>query len=282
MLARWFAAPPPASQRAYFFWFLPGGRGGRHLGLGAGCLRSRGSRSRSHRNSTDTRYSCFLEPAQRVVNRPARLYMRSQSPTLGGIDVSKFAQSQNRADRQQSELAVPAQRFVDRRFARGSAAGRYVLFDQNKAQQNALRQNMPAAYAQDTIRVSRRLTLNAGIRWEPMPMAYDNFTRGPRFNLQWLNPAAFAANPTVTYGNPGARYFAGAAYFQLRRRSFRIFPIRERLKLEARAEAFTSSITRISGFAISGAGAIGGSVNITSSTSDSSRRRPIRASFSSR
>jgi hypothetical protein len=61
-------------------------------------------------------------------------------------------------------------------------------------------------------------------------------TRGP--NLQWLNAAAFTANPLGTFGNlrRDALRAPGQVNFDIS--VSRIFPIRERFRLEARAEAF--------------------------------------------
>ena len=87
--------------------------------------------------------------------------------------------------------------------------GDMSLFDQNRPQQNALRQNMPAAYIQDTFHMSSRITLNAGVRWEPSLMPHDFFGRGASFDM-----TAFLANQHSTvypnapagmfyYGDPG-------------------------------------------------------------------------------
>ena len=87
--------------------------------------------------------------------------------------------------------------------------GDMSLFDQNRPQLNSLRESMPAVYIQDTIHVSNRITVNAGVRWEPMLMPYDYFARGAKFDM-----GAFLANQHSTvypnapagmfyYGDPG-------------------------------------------------------------------------------
>ena len=43
-----------------------------------------------------------------------------------------------------------------------------------------MRQTVFAAYAQDTFRVTKGLTVNFGIRWEPSLRAYDKYGRGIR------------------------------------------------------------------------------------------------------
>ncbi len=56
--------------------------------------------------------------------------------------------------------------------------------------------------------------------------------------VQWLNPAAFVANPLGTYGNLGRNALRGPGFFGFDLSLDRVFKINERLGLEARAEAF--------------------------------------------
>jgi hypothetical protein len=86
--------------------------------------------------------------------------------------------------------------------------GDLSLFDQNRPQRNALRESMPAAYIQDTFHASDRVTLNAGVRWEPMLMPYDYFGRGASFNMQ-----SFLANQhsTVYPNAPAGMFYYGDA-----------------------------------------------------------------------
>ncbi len=87
--------------------------------------------------------------------------------------------------------------------------GDMYQFNTSRPQQDAFRQSIPALYFQDTIHVNDRLTVNAGVRWEPMLFPYDYFARGSSFNM-----AAFLANQHSTkfpnapagmlyYGDPG-------------------------------------------------------------------------------
>jgi outer membrane receptor for monomeric catechols len=87
--------------------------------------------------------------------------------------------------------------------------GDMYQFNTSRPQQDAFRQSIPALYFQDTIHVSNRLTVNAGVRWEPMLFPYDYFARGSSFNM-----AAFLAGqhskifPNAPagmfyYGDPG-------------------------------------------------------------------------------
>ncbi len=61
-------------------------------------------------------------------------------------------------------------------------------FTQSNPLQNATRATVFALYAQDSVRLTPHLTVNAGIRWEPSFPAYDYFANGDSFS-----PAGFAA-----------------------------------------------------------------------------------------
>lgn len=56
--------------------------------------------------------------------------------------------------------------------------------------------------------------------------------------LQWLNPAAFTANPLGTFGDAGAYSLVGPHYFDIDLGVSRYFKVRESQRLEARFEAF--------------------------------------------
>jgi hypothetical protein len=66
-------------------------------------------------------------------------------------------------------------------------------FNQSRPQQNALRGPITTLYAQDTFHASKRLTVVAGIRWQPYFVPPDVFHRGMQFN-----DAAFLANQVST------------------------------------------------------------------------------------
>jgi Carboxypeptidase regulatory-like domain len=87
--------------------------------------------------------------------------------------------------------------------------GTMTSFVQSKEEQNALRAPVPSLYIQDTFHASPRLTLVAGLRWDPEFMPVDVFNRGSIFSM-----SAFLANqvssvyPTAPagslyYGDPG-------------------------------------------------------------------------------
>jgi hypothetical protein len=79
--------------------------------------------------------------------------------------------------------------------------GDMSLYDQNRPQQNALRQNMPALYVQDTIHVNTHLTVNAGVRWEPLLMPADVYGRGATWNMQaFLNNQHSTVYPNAPAG----------------------------------------------------------------------------------
>lgn len=87
--------------------------------------------------------------------------------------------------------------------------GSAYAFSQSRAQLVSMRETIPGVYAQDVIHVNSRLTINAGIRWEPMLFPTDYFGRGSAFNQQaFLNnqkSSVFTNAPAgmFYYGDPG-------------------------------------------------------------------------------
>ena len=64
-------------------------------------------------------------------------------------------------------------------FLLGQVSG----FTQSNPQRQNERQNYISPYVQDAWRVNRRLTVNAGVRWEPYLPQYDRYARGSHFEL---------------------------------------------------------------------------------------------------
>lgn len=91
-------------------------------------------------------------------------------------------------------------------FLLGYLSSSSTAFSQSRQQQVALRETIPGLYAQDTFHASRSVTLNAGVRWEPMLFPQDNFARGSSFNM-----AAFLANQksTVFQNAPAGMFYYG-------------------------------------------------------------------------
>lgn len=87
--------------------------------------------------------------------------------------------------------------------------GGLSAFQQSKAQQNALRGNIPSVYFQDTFHASTRLTVVAGIRWTPTFYPVDYFNRGIEFSMAgFLNNTISSVYPNAPpgisfYGDPG-------------------------------------------------------------------------------
>ncbi len=87
--------------------------------------------------------------------------------------------------------------------------GAMSSFQQSKAQQNALRGNIPDLYFQDTFHASTRLTVVAGIRWIPAYLPVDYFNRGVDFSMAgFLNNTISSVYPNAPpgisfYGDPG-------------------------------------------------------------------------------
>ncbi len=90
-------------------------------------------------------------------------------------------------------------------FLRGAMSG----FAQSKQQQNALRAPIPSLYVQDTFHATSRLTLVAGVRWEPEYYPVDYFHRGVVFNYaNFLSNTVSGVYPNAPagvlyYGDPG-------------------------------------------------------------------------------
>ena len=84
--------------------------------------------------------------------------------------------------------------------------GRPSDFQQTNPTPDDLRASIVGIYVQDTFRLSPRLTLNAGLRWEPTLPDTDKYGRGTSFNR-----TAFAAGQVSTvYPNaPAGMFFYG-------------------------------------------------------------------------
>ena len=84
--------------------------------------------------------------------------------------------------------------------------GTLSTFQQNRPQAETLRQSVPALYIQDTYHVTKRLVVNAGLRWEPMFFPVDYFHRGSVFSM-----AGFLAGKQTSQVYPNAP--AGTSYY---------------------------------------------------------------------
>lgn len=79
-------------------------------------------------------------------------------------------------------------------------------FTQTLQQDYSYRQTLIQLYAQDTVRLTPRLVMNAGLRWEPTMPPHDYFNRGSVFDL-----AGFAAGKvsSVFPNGPAGQYVYG-------------------------------------------------------------------------
>jgi len=90
-------------------------------------------------------------------------------------------------------------------FLTGTMSG----FSQSLPQQPAPRMTIPALYVQDTIHATSRLTVNAGLRWEPMFWPVDHWHRGSAFSmanfLAGVHSKVYSNAPagSLYYGDPG-------------------------------------------------------------------------------
>ena len=84
-------------------------------------------------------------------------------------------------------------------------------FGQSRGQPTAMRGWFPGLYAQDNFKLNRRLSVNYGLRWEPMIFPADYFGRGSTFRMQDLEAnrqsTVYVNAPAgmFYYGDPGVR-----------------------------------------------------------------------------
>lgn len=79
-------------------------------------------------------------------------------------------------------------------------------FTQTLPQDYSYRQTLVGLYAQDTFRLTHKLVINAGLRWEPTLPPHDYFNRGSVFSLQGF--AGGKVSSVFTNAPPG-QYFWG-------------------------------------------------------------------------
>ena len=121
-----------------------------------------------------------------------------------GVDVRRL--QLNIANNQQSNG-----QFFFNGSVSGNALADFLLgylgtYNQGNPNPNALRQTVFAAYAQDTYRMSPRITLNYGVRWEPSLPPFDAFSRGDQFQLSgFINNV----HSTVFPNAPAGLFFTG-------------------------------------------------------------------------
>lgn len=79
-------------------------------------------------------------------------------------------------------------------------------FTQTLQQDYSYRQTLVELYAQDTVRLTSRLVMNAGLRWEPTLLPHDYFNRGSVFSLQGY----IQQKPSIVFPNgPFGQYYWG-------------------------------------------------------------------------
>ena len=84
--------------------------------------------------------------------------------------------------------------------------GNYARFQQSNVSSSYWRQNYTASFVQDTWRVSSRLTLNLGLRWEPYLPQYSDGTQIGRFKREWFDQGL---RSTVFRNAPAGLLYSG-------------------------------------------------------------------------
>jgi hypothetical protein len=79
-------------------------------------------------------------------------------------------------------------------------------FTQTLQQDFSYRQTLVELYAQDTMRITPRLVMNVGMRWEPTLPSHDYFNRGSVFSLQGFAQGKVSQ---VFPNGPAGQYFYG-------------------------------------------------------------------------
>ena len=99
--------------------------------------------------------------------------------------------------------------------------GAMSSFSQSKPQQNALRGSIPTLYVQDIFHATTKLTVSAGIGWQPLYFPHDFFHRGTTFNMAAFladqHSSVYPNSPAGTsfYGDPGVKpAFTGNSLFK--------------------------------------------------------------------
>jgi hypothetical protein len=125
-----------------------------------------------------------------------------------GVDIMRTQDNQNNHFEDNGSWLFDG-RFNNKQPLLDFLQGKMYRFEQSLPQQNAIRQTVIGAYAQDTFHITPRLVLNAGVRWEPMKYPYDFFHRGSTFSRTAFDAgtrsAVYVNAPpgTLYYGDPG-------------------------------------------------------------------------------
>ena len=93
-------------------------------------------------------------------------------------------------------------------YLMGTLDSSAFAFGQSRGQPTAMRGLFPGLYAQDNIRLSRKLSINVGLRWEPMIFPADYFGRGSTFRMEDL--IANRTSQVFTNAPAGMMYYGDA------------------------------------------------------------------------
>ena len=116
--------------------------------------------------------------------------MRGRHQLAFGVDVVRTQTNTNAGYKENGSFFVSGGATTDplAKIASGDPLADLMLgalseFDQSRPQQTSYRQTILGFYGQDTFRLNNRITLNAGLRWEPMLYPSEYFGRGTTFSM---------------------------------------------------------------------------------------------------
>lgn len=123
-----------------------------------------------------------------------------------GADVIKTQDNQNNHFEDNGSFQFSGQYTLDPLL--DFLLGKMNKYEQTLPQQNAIRQTVLGFYVQDTMHVTPKLVVNAGLRWEPTLFIQDYFKRGSTFSRSAFD--AGQVSTVFTNAPPGSLFYGDA------------------------------------------------------------------------
>jgi Carboxypeptidase regulatory-like domain len=129
--------------------------------------------------------------------------LRGKHQLAFGVDIFKTQDNQNNHFEDNGSFQFSGQYSNDPLL--DFLTGKMNKYEQGLPQQNAIRQTIVNVYGQDTMHVTPKLVVNAGLRWEPMLFPEDYFGRGSAFSR--ANFDAGIVSTTFVNAPPGSLFY---------------------------------------------------------------------------